>query len=195
MPLRINSTRHVWHNRGWSIISTRGSRDDNAREWWVGLHWEGQAKYDQKEQRVDVIYQEQENKVKKSTSIRWYVCLLLFSRSVVFDSLQPHGLQHVRPPCPSLSPTAYSNSCPSSQWCHPTISSPVVPFSSCLQSFPAAGSFHMSQFFVSGDQSIGASASVISPSHEHSGLISFRMDWLIFLPYVLDLGYILKYKF
>ena len=123
-----------------------------------------------------MIYQEQENKVKKSTSIRWYVCLL-FSRSVVFDSLQPHGLQHARFPCPSLSPRVYSNSCPSSRWCHPTISSSVVPFSSCLQSFPAAGSFHMSQFFTSGGQSIGASASVISPSNEYSGLISFRMDW------------------
>ena len=75
------------------------------------------------------------------------------------DSLRPHGLQHTRPPCPSPTPRAYSNSCPSSQWCHPTISSSVVPFSSCLQYFPASGFFQISQFFTWGGQSIGASAS------------------------------------
>ena len=75
------------------------------------------------------------------------------------DSLQPHGLQHARPPCPLLTPGVYSDSCPFSQWCHLTISSSVVPFSSCLQSFPASGSFLMSQFFASGGQSIEVSAS------------------------------------
>ena len=75
------------------------------------------------------------------------------------DSLWPHGLQHTRLPCPSPTPRACSHSCPSSRWCHPTISSSVVPFSSCLQSFPASGSFPMSQFFKSCGQSIGASAS------------------------------------
>ena len=84
-----------------------------------------------------------------------------FSRSVVFDSLQPHGLQHYRLPCPSPTPRACSNSCPSSCRCHPTISSSVIPFSSCLQSFPASGSFPMTQFFASGGQSIAASASVL----------------------------------
>ena len=79
-----------------------------------------------------------------------------FSHSLMSDSLWPHGLQHARLPCP---PGAYSNSCPSSQWCHPTISSSVVPFFSCLQSCPASGSFLMSQLFVSGGQSIGASTS------------------------------------
>ena len=83
-----------------------------------------------------------------------------FSHSVVSDSLRLHGLQHARLPCPSTTPGAYSNSCPSSQWCHPTISSSVIPFSSCLQSFPASGSFQMSQFFASGGQTIGVSASV-----------------------------------
>ena len=77
------------------------------------------------------------------------------------DSLWPHGLQHARLPCPSPTPKACSNSCPSSQWCHPTISSSVVPFFSCLQSFPASRSFPMSQFFASGGQSIGVSASVV----------------------------------
>ena len=82
-----------------------------------------------------------------------------FSHSVVSNSLPPHGLQHARPPCPSATPAVYSNSCPLSQSCHPTISSSVIPFSSCLQSFPASGSFQMSQFFTSGGQSIGVSAS------------------------------------
>ena len=81
------------------------------------------------------------------------------SQSVIHDSWLPHGLQHARLPCRSPTSRAYSNSCPSSQWCHPTISSSVIPFSSCLQSFPAPGSFPMSQFFASGGQSIGVSAS------------------------------------
>ena len=89
------------------------------------------------------------------TRISW----VLFSCSFLFDSLWPHGLQHARPVYPSPTFRVYSNSCPLSQWCHPTISSPVIPFSSRLQSFPASGSFPMSQFFVSGGQSIGVSAS------------------------------------
>ena len=87
------------------------------------------------------------------------VLLLLFSHSVMSDSLRPHGVQHTRRPCPSSIPRACSNSCPLSWWCHPTISSSVIPFSSYLQSFPASGSFPLSQFFTSGGQSIGASAS------------------------------------
>jgi len=82
-----------------------------------------------------------------------------FSLSVMSDSLWPHGLQHTRPPCPPPTPGVYSNSCPLSQWCHPTISSSVIPFSSCLQSFPVSGSFPMSQLFTWGGQSIGVSAS------------------------------------
>ena len=101
-----------------------------------------------------------------------------FSRSVVSDSLWPHGLQHARVPCPSATPGIHPNSCPLSRWCHPTISSSVTPFSPCPQSFPASGCFPMSQLFASGSQSIGVSASSYSPSSEHSGLISFRMNWL-----------------
>ena len=82
-----------------------------------------------------------------------------FSRSVMSDPLQPHELQHTRPPCPSLILGVYSTSCSLSWWCHPTISSSVIPFSFCLQSFPASGSFQMSQCFISGGQSIGVSAS------------------------------------
>ena len=89
----------------------------------------------------------------------FHILLLLFSRSVVSDSLRPHGLPHARPPCPSPSTGAFLNSCPSSWWCHPTILSSVVPFSSCLQSVPASGSFLMSWLFESGGQSIGVSAS------------------------------------
>ena len=77
----------------------------------------------------------------------------------LYLTLQPHGVQHTRLSCPSPTPGAYSNSRPSSRWCHPTVASSVVPFSSCLQSFPASGSFPMSQLFASGSQSIGASAS------------------------------------
>ena len=82
-----------------------------------------------------------------------------FSRSVTSNSLWPHGLQHSRSPCPLPTPRVYSNSCPSSWWCHPTISSSVIPFSSRPQYFPASGSFPMGQFFTSGGQSIGVSAS------------------------------------
>ena len=84
--------------------------------------------------------------------------LLQFRSSVVSNSLQPHGLQHTRPPYPSQTPQVYSNSCPLSQWCHPTNTSSVVNFSSCLQSFPASGSFPMSQLFASGGQSVGVFA-------------------------------------
>ena len=83
-----------------------------------------------------------------------------FSRSVMSDSLWPHELQHARPPCPSPTPRVYSNSCPSSRWCHPAISSFVITFSSCPQSLPASGSFPMSQLFAWGGQCTGASASV-----------------------------------
>ena len=82
-----------------------------------------------------------------------------FSRSVMSDSLQPHGLKHSRLPCPSPTLGPYLNSCPSRRWCHPTISSSVLPFSSHLQFFPASGPFPVSQFFASGGQSIGVSAS------------------------------------
>ena len=89
-----------------------------------------------------------------------------------------HDLQHARPPCPSPTPRVHPNPCPSSQGCHPTISSSVIPFSSCPQSFPASGSFAMSQLFTSGGQSIGSFSFSISPFNKHPELISFRMDWL-----------------
>ena len=98
---------------------------------------------------------------KTYTCMLWYTnfLLLLFSRSVKSKSLWPHGLQHTRLPCPSLSPRICPDSCPLSQWCHPTISSSVIPFSFCLQPFTASGFCLMSQLFTSGGQSTGASAS------------------------------------
>ena len=93
-----------------------------------------------------------------------------FSRSVMADSLRPHGPQHARPPCPSPIPGTYPNSCPLNPWCHPTISSSVLPFYSCFQSFPASGSFQMSQLFTSGSQSIGVSALA-------SALLMNNKDW------------------
>ena len=109
-----------------------------------------------------------------------------FGRSVVSNSLWPHGLQHERPPCPSPTPEVYWNSCPLNQWCHPTLSSSVVPFSSCLQSFPASSSIQMSQFFASGGQSAGlsVSASVLPMNIQDwvplgfTGLISLQSKWL-----------------
>ena len=100
-----------------------------------------------------------------------------FIHSVVSHSLRPHESQHARPPCPTPTPGAYSNSCPSSRWCHPTTSSSVVPFSSCLQSLPESGSFLMSQLFAWWPKYWSFSFS-ISPSDEHPGLISFRMEWV-----------------
>ena len=91
------------------------------------------------------------------------------------------GKQHTRLPCPSPFPGACSNSYPLSQWCHPTVSSSGVPFSSCPQSFPASGSFPVSHFFAVGGQIVGASAFSISPSSEYSGLISFITDWFVLL--------------
>ena len=107
-----------------------------------------------------------------------YLCLQ-FSLSVMSNSLQPSGLQHARLPCPSPTPGAYSNSCPSIWWCHQTIKSSVIPFSSCLLSFLASGSFQMSQFFTSGGQNIGVSASKsVRPMNIQDRFPLGLTDWL-----------------
>ena len=104
-----------------------------------------------------------------------------FSHSVVSNSLQPRGLQHARSPCPSPTPGTYSNSCPSSQWCHPAISSSVTPLSSHLQSFPASWSFPVSQFFASGGQSIGVSASAsVFPMNIQCWFLLGWTGWITF---------------
>ena len=106
-------------------------------------------------------------------------CSVQFSHSVVSDSLQPHGQQHTRLPCLSPTPGAYSNSCPSRQWCHPTISSSVVPFSSWLQSFPVSGSFPVSWFFASGGQRIGVSVSAsVLPMNIQDWFPLGRAGWI-----------------
>ena len=98
-------------------------------------------------------------KIEKHTCSQCSLSSVQFSCSVMSNSLQPHEPQHTRPPCPSPTPRGYPNSCPLSRWCHPTISSSVIPFSSCLQYDWTSGSFQMSQFFASGGQNIGVSAS------------------------------------
>ena len=107
----------------------------------------------------------------RSNPLNLFVSSAQFSHSVVSDSFWTHGLLYARLPCPSPTPRAYSNLCSLSQWCHPTISSSVVPFFSCFQSFPASGSFPVSQFLASGAQSIGVSAST-------SVLPMTIQDWL-----------------
>ena len=105
-----------------------------------------------------------------------------FSSSVMSDSLQPHELQHTRPPCPSPTPRVYSNSCPSSWWCHSVISSSVVPFSSCLQSLPASESFSMSQLFAWGGQSTGVSALASFLPKKSQGWSSEWTGWISVQP-------------
>ena len=111
-----------------------------------------------------------------SPHILWSLLSEILCCCSVAQSCLTHGLQHARLLCPSPSPRSCSNSCPLSWWCHPTISSSVIPLSFCLQSFPASGSFPMSQFFTSGGQNYWSFS--ISASNEYSGLFSFRIDWL-----------------
>ena len=101
-----------------------------------------------------------------------------FSRSVVFDSLRPHEPQHTRPPCPSPTPRVHPNPCPSSQWCHPTISSSVVPFSSLPSIFPSIRVFSNKSALHMRWPKYWSFSFNISPSNEHPGFVSFRMDWL-----------------
>ena len=113
------------------------------------------------------------------SSVQWSESATCIHISPPFSHVRPFvtpWLLHTRPPCPSPPPRAYSNSCPLSQWCHPTISSSVLPFSSCLQSFPASGSFPRSQFFIMWPKYWSFNFR-LSPSNVYSGLISFRMDW------------------
>ena len=127
----------------------------------------------------------------------WYklhwVSSVQFSRSVMFDSSQPHEPQHARPPCPSPTPRVHPNPCPLSRWCHPTVSSSVIPFSSCPQSFPASGSFQMSQFFTSGGQSTGVSALASFLPMNTQDWSPFRMDWLDLLAVQVPLKSLLQH--
>ena len=120
----------------------------------VSLAWEWMP------QNPSVLYKQQKvNGLNDVAALLAFISSVQFSHSVMSNSLQPHGLQHARPPCPSPTSRVYANSSPLSRWCHQTILSSVIPFSSCLQSFPASGYFPMRLFFASGGQSIGVSAS------------------------------------
>ena len=125
---------------------------------------------------IGAYYIHYSNSFDPSKKLREYILFssVQFSRSVMSDSLRPHEPQHARPPCPSPTPGVYPNSCPPSRSCHPTISSSVIPFSSYLQSFPASGSFQMSQLFSSRGQKCWSFSFNISPSNEHPGLISLQ---------------------
>ena len=155
-----NETHTVIPFLGWEILcfkqhcgSCLGSLELEGH---IGLHLQPMASHLSSQSFSFFISKKDRNY--SLTRLLWGF-LLLFGASVVSDSLQPHGLQHTRPPCPSPTPGVHPNPCPLSRWCHPTILSCVIPFSSCLQSFPASESFQMSQFFTSGCQSIGSSAS------------------------------------
>ena len=114
----------------------------------------------------------------KASNHAWWWWWSVSSVAQSCPALRPHESQHARPPCTSPTPGVYPNSCPLRRWCHLTISSSVVPFSSSLQSFPASGSFQISQLFASGGQNIGSFSFSIIPSNEYPGPTSFRMDWL-----------------
>ena len=136
MPCRVGPPK--WHGSWWRVLTKFGSQEKA-----MAKHFSFVA-----------------------LRIPWTLSVSQFSHSVVSDSLQSHGLPHARLPCPLPTPGACSNSCPSSQWCYPIISSFVVPFSSCLQSWPASGSFSMSQFSQSSGQNIVVSASASDEHYE-----------------------------
>ena len=119
--------------------------------------------------------------------------LLLVSHSVMSNSLQLHRLQRAKLPCPSLSPRVYSNSCPLTWWCHPISSSSVIPFSSCLQSFPASESFSRESALHIRWSKYWSFSFSISPSNEYLGLISFRIDWFDLLAFQGTLKSLLQY--
>ena len=155
---RIHST--VFHSGSWTFW---GSRSPLVRDFWRWKPtWQGILVHSYEEILKELGRLSIEKRVRKAS--------VQFSHSVVSDSLRPHELQQARPPCPSPTPRVHPNSCPLSWWCHLTISSSVIPFSSLLQSFPASGSFQMSPFFTSGGQSIGVSASA-------SALAMNTQDW------------------
>ena len=119
-----------------------------------------------------------QGKRNKSKISKWDLSSVQFRHSVMSDFLWPHKSQHARPPCPIPTPGVHINSCASSPWCHPTISSSVIPFSSCPESLPASGSFPVSQLFHMRWPKYWSFSLMISPSNEHPGLVSFMMDWL-----------------
>ena len=144
----------------WTVTcQSPSSVEFSKQEHWSGCHFLLQGIFLSQGLNLNLLHWMADSLPLHHLGSTWNISSVQFNHSVMSDSLQPHGLQHTRPPCPSPTPGVYSNLRPLSQWCHPTISSPVVPFSSRLQSFPASESFQMSQFFSSGVQSTGVSAS------------------------------------
>ena len=143
--------RKVAHNWDWLTLCRR---EPGKAVWKCCQSWIWKINFTSRQKLIKEIGKtlQRDQHAQKHSSVQ-------FSHSVVSDSWWPHGLQHTRPPCPSPTPRVYPNSCPLSQYCHPTISSSVILFSSHLQSFPASESFQISQLFASGGQSIGVSAS------------------------------------
>ena len=160
--LQSTGSQRVRHNRSDWAHSTHGLGVSRPQAK-LGRIWEAEMKYQSLSPEVIILL------------------LLLFCRSLVSDSLRPRELQRAGLPCPPLFPRVCPNSCPLSQWCHLTISSSVVPFSSCPQSFPASGSFPMSQLFASGGQSVGASGSVELVTDRRRG--ADRFQFVLTLPY------------
>ena len=155
--------RNAGLNEAQAGIKIAGRNINNLR--WLSDNADDTTLMAESEEELKSLLKEESEKVGlklsiKKTKIMAFcpISSVQFSHSVVSNSLLPHGLQHARLPCPSPTPRAYSNSCPLSGWCHPTISSSVVPFSSCSQSLPASESFPMSQLFSWGGQSTGAAA-------------------------------------
>ena len=131
-------------------VSKEGACKDTVCWWWSSI---------KSRLFVCILWHQNNSILEEIYWASWFFSLVQFNHSAVSDSLQPHESEHARPPCLSPAPRVYPNSCPLSQWCHPAISSSVIPFSSYLQSFPTWGSFQVSQHFTSGGQSIGVSAS------------------------------------
>ena len=144
----------------WTVTcQSPSSVEFSKQEHWSGCHFLLQGIFLSQGLNLNLLHWMADSLPLHHLGSPWNISSVQFNHSVMSDSLQPHGLQHTRPPCASPTPGVYSNLRPLSQWCHPTISSPVVPFCSRLQSFPASESFQMSQFFSSGVQSTGVSAS------------------------------------
>ena len=163
----------------WTVTcQSPSSVEFSKQEHWSGCHFLLQGIFLSQGLNLNLLHWMADSLPLHHLGSPWNISSVQFNHSVMSDSLQPHGLQHTRPPCPSPTPGVYSNSCPLSRWCHPIISSSVIPFSSCPQSFPSSGSFQMIQLFTSGGQSIKNFSFNISLSSEHSGLNPFRMDLL-----------------
>ena len=168
----IKKLGNIWiHNHNYQLSYISSNFLSNSKWWSRWLYY-------------FILFFYSQNKLLYHGHCSWF-CTLLFSCSLASDSLRPHGLQHISIPCPLPSLGACSNSCPLSQWYHPTIASSVVPFSSCLLSFLSSGSFPMSKLFASGGRSTGASASTSVTSHTKGPGFKTTQKYILWLPWRL----------